>query len=103
MSLLIKLNWTKHAPCDLSILSTFLSEADPRPATEQFNSTYRFGGWQPFKGFTLNDGDGLKYPGDPILYPIASAKLRDETIHLYRSDWVAVIQSDRSFSVARLD
>jgi len=42
-------------------------------------------------------------PGDPPFKPLAQAKLRDELIVLYEADFVAVIQPDRSFEVARMD
>lgn len=87
----------------LGFLPDFFSEHDPRPAKEQINSNYRFGGWQKFDGFKLGADNSLKYPGDPSLEPLAQAQLRDELIILYQSSWVAIIQPDRSFEVARID
>jgi hypothetical protein len=82
----------------------FLSEEDPRSAAEQINANYPFGGWQKFRGFTkADDKGGLKYPGDPVMRPLASAKLRDETIYFYQSAWVGIFQPDGSFEIARLD
>lgn len=101
------LNWTFYHPrmtlAHLGYIPQWLSEANPKPAREQLNDGYRFGGWQPFSGFTLRDDNSLAYPGDPITRPLASAKLRDETIVFYPSCWVAVIQPDRSFEVCRMD
>ena len=79
-----------------------LSEDDPRPAAEQFQTNYPFGGWHPFEGFKLS-GTTLKYPGDPPLMPIAETALRDERIFLYQSAWVMILQPDGTFSVSRLD
>lgn len=86
-------------------LPYFLHLDDPRPAAEQFNERYHFGGWHPRKGdpTKLGNNDELLYPGDPPLPPLAKCKLRDETIILYQSDFVAIIQPDRSFEVSRMD
>jgi len=49
------------------------------------------------------EGHKLRYPGDPILAPLAQAKLRDELIVFYRHALVAIIQPDGSFEVSRVD
>jgi hypothetical protein len=87
----------------LGYIPDFISDRDPRSAVEQFHSNYAFGGWHEFKGFRLLDNNGLAYPGDPVQMPIAKTQLRHETIFFYPSSWVAVVQPDRTFSVARLD
>lgn len=86
-------------------LPTFLHTDDPRPAAEQFNERYQYGGWQSFgkDKYTLDADNTLHYPGDPPFKPLAQCKLRDELICLYRGDFVAIIQPNRSFDVARLD
>lgn len=61
------------------------------------------GGWRPLKGFILEADDSLKYPGDPWMYPLAKAQLRDEIILFYPYSWVAIIQLSRSFEVSRMD
>lgn len=89
---------------DLGYLPGFLDPNDPRPAAQQFNANYIHGGWQPFQGkFTLRGDNSLEYPGDPRVHPIAQVWLRDELILLYPSDWVAIVQPDRSFEVCRMD
>lgn len=90
------------------LLPTFLSERDPRPAKEQLHTAYAHGGgWRPFRGFRfhqLHPGSAqLLYPGDPPMREISRAKLRNETIILFQADWVAIVQSDGSFEVARMD
>lgn len=47
----------------------------------------------------------LKYPGDRKMLPLAEAKLplTDEVILVYQHAWVAIIQSDGSFTVDRRD
>jgi hypothetical protein len=88
----------------LGLLPDFLSERDPRPAKEQFHVNYAHGGgWHSFPGFKLNRDNSLSYPGDPTLQPLARAQLRDELILVYPYSWVAIVQPDRSFEVARLD
>lgn len=107
-------NWTIFEPHYssfdvLGYIQYFLSESDPRPAKEQFNERYIYGGFDPFQGFTLKfdpanpSGATLRYPGDPPVKARASCKLRDETIILFRHDWVAIVQKDGSYEVARMD
>ena len=89
----------------VGIISQFLSEHDPRPAREQLNKGYAHGGgWRPFKGFNLDlKSRALKYSGDPAYYPLAYATLRDESIFIYPYAWVAIVQLDGTFEVARMD
>lgn len=87
----------------LGLIPLWLLDVDKRPAREQLNEGYKWGGWQPFEGFALGEDNSLSYPGDPPLQPLAQARLRDELIVFYRHAWVAVIQKDRSFEVCRMD
>jgi len=88
---------------NLGYLRFFLHKDDRRPAAEQINERYRYGGWESFKGFeSLGDGK-LSYPGDPVLIPLACAYLRTEVIYFYEHDWVAVFQPNGSFEVSRVD
>jgi hypothetical protein len=81
-----------------------LNDDNPAPAWEQFDRCYQHGGgWDPFVGHTLHANNSLSYPGDPALYPVARAQLRDELILLYPYAWVAIVQPDRSFEVCRMD
>lgn len=90
-------------PEHLGYLANFLDERDPRPAREQLDAAYRHGGgWVRFEGFTMLE-DGLSYPGDPTMVLIAETKLRDETIRFYNGSWVAIVQSDGSYEIARMD
>lgn len=86
----------------LGLLPDMLSEHDPRPAKEQFDTNY-VAGWHEFKGFKLGADNSLSYPGDPTHKPLAQTKLRNELICFYQSAWVAIIQADRSFEVCRMD
>jgi len=89
----------------LGYIPTFVFESDPRPAWEQFNERYVFGGWNPMLpgGWQMDQDNNLLYPGDPPLIPLASTMLRDEQIVVYAHSFVAIIQRDGSFSVARMD
>jgi hypothetical protein len=88
----------------LGFIPSFLDEADPRPAKEQFNERYvSGGGWSPFSGFRLGHNNALSYPGDPPLVALAETKLRNELIVFYRHAWVAIIQPDRTFEACRMD
>lgn len=99
----------------VGMIPMFLSESDPRPAREQFNERYAHGGgWRSFNGFELSpgptpallDGDNIpniKYPGDPIMPPLAYAMLRDEMIVIYQYAWVMILQPDGSYEISRMD
>lgn len=88
----------------VGMIPSWLSELDPRSASEQLDSWYQHGGgWSPFKGHKLNDDNSLSYPGDPDLPVLVEMTLRDETICIYPHAWVAIIQKDRSFEVCRMD
>lgn len=83
-------------------LPMFLNEANSKPAAEQIADAY-VSGWNPFQGFRMLPGNKLKYPNDPALEPLATTKLRDETVFLYSGDWLAIVQPDGSFEVSRVD
>lgn len=88
----------------LGMLPEFLNENNPQSAKEQIDGNYRHGGgWHSMKGFKLGEDNSLSYPGDPPMSPVASTRLRDELILLYPHAWIAIIQPDRSFDVARID
>lgn len=90
-------------PEHLGYLVNFLDERDSRPAREQLDANYRHGGgWRPFEGFTMVDS-GLAYPGDPVMVLIAEARLRDEIVRFYQHSWVAIVQPDGSYEIARMD
>lgn len=89
----------------LGELVAFLHEDDPRSAQEQLDMNYHFGGFVPFDGFTFNPATkAISYPGDPDFYPEAMTTLHDkETIYLYPSSWVLILQQDGSYVISRLD
>ena len=94
----------KARPEMLGYLPQFLSERDPRPAREQFDTAYQHGGgWTPFHGFTLLPDGSLKYPDDPPMVVIAETKLRDETIRFHECSWVSIIQPDGTYEICRMD
>jgi hypothetical protein len=96
--------WVTQLGADLGFLPMFLSDDDPRPAREQFDTNYQHGGgWRPMQKFTLQGDNSLQYPGDPPLRPYAQVILRDELILVYPHSWVVIKQQDGSFEVARMD
>lgn len=91
-------------PDHIGLLPDMLDLADPRPAREQFNERYGYGGgWLPMSGFKLLRNSALQYPGDPPLLPRAVTKLRDEVILVYDYVWVLILQKDGRFEVCRMD
>lgn len=93
----------------IGLIPEFLSELDPRPAAEQFNERYAHGGgWYPMDGWQFTSFNGIKYPGDPVYLPVAridlhTGKDRPETIFVYEHAWVAIVQADGTYEVARMD
>lgn len=95
-----------QAEAALGWIPSFLTALDPRPAWEQINERYAHGGgWNPMLPgkWRLDEKDYLHYPGDPAFQPLAMAWLRDEKILIYMYAFVAIVQRDGSFSVARID
>ena len=87
----------------LGLIPFFFSEENPLSASQQVDENYSYGGWNPVKGFKMHEGSALKFPGDPLMRPIARAKFRDETIYIYQYAWVAIVQPDGQFEVSRID
>lgn len=88
----------------LGFLPDFLNNADPRSARDQLASAYvHGGGWSPFQGFTMLRDGNLQYTGDPVVLLLWETKLRDETVRFYECAWVAIVQPDGQFEVARMD
>jgi hypothetical protein len=103
--MMTKLAWIKNEQCDLGEIPNFLDDADPDSAKEQINKNYGHGGgWHQFHGFTLHSPHNALYSAnDPPLYVLAYTQLRDELICFYRGAWVAIIQPNRDFEVAKID
>jgi hypothetical protein len=89
----------------LGMLPFFIDPQDPRPAREQLDANYQHGGgWVPVEGFERDERNGkLYFPGDPPMSPIAFMRLRDEMVVFYPFAFVAVVQKDGAFEVARMD
>jgi len=89
----------------LGSIPSFLDEANPRPAREQLDSNYRHaGGWCSFPGFEMLPDGNLRYPGDPPVQLLADTVLHGtETIRFYQHSWVAIVQSDGSYEISRMD
>jgi len=92
-------------PDDWGLIISFLDTDDPRSAVEQFDTHY---GWHKFEGFTMDiDTKEITYgegdDTDPPLKPISKMMFRNELIILYDHAWVAVMQPDLSWQMARMD
>lgn len=88
----------------LGYIPDMISDHSPLSAREQFDDNYRQGGgWRPFKGHTMLPNGDLSYPGDPPTKLLYETKLHKETIRVYDCSWVAIIQEDGSYEVARMD
>ena len=86
------------------LIPMMLDEDDPRPAKEQLDGNYQHGGgWRPMKNFKADDDLTLRYPGDPPMKPRAMMLLRNERIVVYDYGFVAIVQKDGGFEVARMD
>jgi hypothetical protein len=83
----------------------WLREDDPRPVREQLDSAYaQHGGYWPQEGFTYHPISGaMSYPGDPPFMPCCTIMIRDELVIVYRHGYVAIVQADKSFVIARMD
>lgn len=99
-----------NRPEELGMLPFFLSPNDERPARTQLHEAYAHGGgWRPFPGFTLHQADveptswTLHYPEDPPVRAVGYTKLREETIVLFEYSWVAIVQPDGKYEIARMD
>lgn len=93
-----------YSEYDLGYVPGFFSEEDPKTAAEQINENYAHGGgWMPMKKWERVGDTGIRYPGDETIYPVAMAHLRDETIYLYESAWMMIVQANNDFEVARID
>ncbi len=104
--------WNNPHNADLGMLPHIFSEHDPRPAAEQAEDKYSYGGgWTPFEGFRVAYTDhqckevaALRYPGDRDLRVLAWTTLRDEQIYLFECSWVAIINSTtESCEISRMD
>lgn len=93
----------RATPDMLGYVPRFLRNDDPRPAREQFNERYVYGGWRPNNHFTKDERDFVQFPGDPALPPIAQRMLREERIVMYPGALFAIIQPDGRFEIARID
>jgi len=85
----------------LGLIPSFLDDADPRTAAEQFNENY-IGGWRHQDGFKLT-GKKLTYPGDPPMHPLCVMLFHDEEIYLYPYSYILIKKRDGGFEICRMD
>lgn len=95
----------------LGLLPMIIRSSDPNSVEEQINTRYSHGGgWMPFKGFELVNGNyhspkdlQIVYPEDPIYSSRAWTRVREELVVLFPHAWVMVMQPDNSFAMCRMD
>lgn len=90
------------------LLPMMFNEYDERSAREQADANYQHGGgWRKFDGFIFYDKEPgyafISYQGDPDTLELSRAQLRDETIILFEHSWVAIVQPDGQYEIARMD
>jgi hypothetical protein len=87
----------------LGILPFWINPNDERPMKEQFDAKYQFGVFE-MKGGKVKDDGSYKYPGDPLLHPVAKASLRNETIFFYQHAMVCIRnETTKATFMTRLD
>lgn len=91
----------------LGIIPTMLSPHDDRPLVEQLHEGYMHGGgWQPFTGFDVQKRGAvyvLQYPNDPPYIERARIDMNGETLCVFDSAWVLVVDAAGKHHVARMD
>ena len=85
----------------MGLIPSFLDESDRRPAKEQFDEHYQ-GGWRPQEGFKLK-GEVATFSGDPPFRAYAMIIFHDEMILFFDYAYVAILQPDGSFEMARMN
>lgn len=91
---------------DLGFLWEILQADDKRKVKEQLETNYAHGGgYRPFKGFKLDRMTmSLKYPGDPLMKPVAMTEIGDEKVFFYaEGSWLLIMQPDGEYEVTRVD
>lgn len=105
------LDWHINERCDASLVRQFLpplwqytdgNSADPLwlQIDERSQS-----GWQPYApiaGFEMSVEDYLLYPEMPPLEPLAMAHHLGERILVYPAGFVAIVQLNGDYSIARV-
>lgn len=91
----------------LGYLPMLIGPKFPGTVAEQLRDNYAHGGgYDPF-GENLWKLDPkthvLSYPDDPQFHPLATTKVRDETLYFYNHAILAIVQPDGSFAVTRVD
>lgn len=100
----VRSTWTN--PSVAAFLVDIFDAKDPRPAREQAQERYAHGGgWNPIAELELTASGKLKYPGDPPFGELSRAylPLTQEVLILFDYGFVAIIQKDDSYEVARMD
>lgn len=94
-------------PEALGLIPFIVRGDDERPFAEQVEERYAHGGgWLPFgRGRWEMRGDNLRYPGDPVMRPLAwwNHPTDGSRFYVYPAAICAVVHADGRFDVVRLD
>lgn len=100
--------WTN--PHYAGFIPMWIRDREGDSFVDQIHRNYGHGGgWHDFSGFELRNADKvgqacLEYPGDPAMREVSRFTGKAETLILFRSDWVAVVNNATgSYRVARID
>jgi len=103
------INIIRRHPDDWDFFPQLLDESDPRPAADQINERY-VGGWNSRMRFGVTCEPGtmtLRYTddraGEVTISPMSVMTFRHETLALFQSHYVVIMQPDESWDIARLD
>lgn len=98
--------WTNEHT--LGLIPAIICAEDSRPVKEQIKTGYAHGGgYNPMSGFILVHKEGgtatLRYPGDPAFKEWGRAQIGEELVIVFDCGFVAIVQSDNTFEVTRMD
>jgi hypothetical protein len=74
----------------LGLIPHFVHREDTRHPVEQLTERYGFGPLTHMSGGILTEDGVYRYPEDPDLYPLAEARVNQETVRVYPYGIVAV-------------
>lgn len=107
------IDFTDMSEAAVGLIPAFLIGDDDRDAVAQLDARYAHGGgWHDFAGLRLEgwpEAARLVYPAsephetDEVYRELSRGVLRSETIIVFDHSWVAVVQPDGSYRVARMD
>lgn len=89
----------------IGFIPDFLSPDCEDSAAKQIGRNYKHGGgWRPLEGYSLDLEPGIVTHSSGLqMRPIAAAVMRAEVIAIYPRGYVAIIQPNGVFEIAKVD